>query len=107
MSIPPAEHAALLIAHYLKHLTERAGLRWTDANDRDMQTLAQLLDQGEVEAAESIPPYERPIISDRVTQVFEHEPIAVDPEWEKFQRWRAMRAEEERYAQTRRLVRRT
>jgi hypothetical protein len=35
------------------------------------------------------------------------EPIAVDPEWEKFQRWRAARAEEERYEQTRRLVRRS
>jgi hypothetical protein len=113
MRIVPSEHAAAIVAHYLRNLTERAGLRWTEANDRDMQTLAELLDQ--VDAApelDTIPPFEREIVSDRITQVFERDepparpPIQVDPEWEKFQRWRAQRAEEERYEQARRLVRR-
>jgi hypothetical protein len=112
MTILPSEHAARLLEYYIRSLVERSGLRWTEANSADFNQLAELLDQ--IEAApelDTIPPFERPIVSDRVTQVFEREPaarepIAVDPEWEKFQRWRAQRAEEERYADTCRMLRR-
>jgi hypothetical protein len=112
MTILPSEHAARLLEYYIRSLVERSGLRWTAANTADFDQLAELLDAVDAAPAlDSIPPYERPIVSDRVTQILEREepptaraPIAVDPEWEKFQRWRAARAEEERYEQTRRLV---
>lgn len=71
-----SEEAAAIVAHYLRALTERSGLRWTAANDRDMDTLAGLL--GQVDTApelDSIPPYELPIVNDRVTQVFERDPV--------------------------------
>lgn len=72
----PSEHAAALIAHYLRELTIRAGLRWTAANDADMETLADLLGQCEAEPAlDAIPPFTAPVYSDRVTQVFERDPV--------------------------------
>jgi hypothetical protein len=108
----PNEEAAAILNWYFRQLAHRAGLRWSDRNQADIERACELLSSSD-EPIEELPPYQRPIVSDRVTQVFERdepptrEPIAVDPEWEKFQRWRAARAEEERYEQTRRLVRRS
>ena len=107
-SIPPGEHAARIIQHYLKHLTERAGLRWTPQNDADMQTLAELLDQaGEAPELDSIPAFHNdmpPIVSDRVTQVIERDDNASIPD-PAFQKWRGR----QRWSEdddVRRLVRR-
>jgi hypothetical protein len=105
----PSEHAAAIVRHYLRNLTLRAGLKWTDANDADMQTLASLLDQ--VEAApelDSIPPFvaclqptDPPQLDTRVTQVFDR-PQDADP---NFRAWRGRKAVEDD-AEVRRLVRR-
>lgn len=113
--LPPNEVAARLIAHYLKHLTQASGLRWTPANDNDMTLLAELL--GACEVVDSIPAFSydepaaeydepQPIVSDRVTQVFDREPAgnASIPD-ENFQRWRG----QQRWSEdddVRRLVRR-
>jgi hypothetical protein len=104
-SIPPSEHASLIIGHYLRALTERAGLRWTDANDQDMQTLASLLDADEAAPElDSIPPFERPIASDRQTLVLERAGNDTIPD-EAFQRWRGRQRDAEA-DDVRRLVRR-
>jgi hypothetical protein len=88
--LDPSEHASAIIAHYLRALTERAGLRWTQANDADMQTLASLLEAVEATPElDSIPPFERPIVSDRQTVVLDRGNDAIpDP---SFQKWRGQR----------------
>jgi hypothetical protein len=107
-SIAPSQHAAAIVAHYLKHLTERSGLRWTDANDADMQTLASLLDQADAAPElDSIPPFRAaapPQLDTRVTQVFERDGNDAIPD-PAFQKWRG----QQRYSEdddVRRLVRR-
>jgi len=35
--------ASAIIAHYLRQLTQAAGMRWTEHNDHDMQRLGELL----------------------------------------------------------------
>jgi hypothetical protein len=89
--LDPGEHAARIIQHYIRALVERNGLRWTPQNDADMQTLAQLLDQGgAAPELDSIPPFEGdmpPICSDRTTQVFERDGNDTIPD-PAFQRWR-------------------
>jgi hypothetical protein len=106
-SIPPAEHAAAIVAHYLRALTERAGLRWTPQNDADMQALAQLLDAVEAEVEQdSIPPFERPIVSDRQTVILDRNGNDGIPD-PSFQKWRGQqRYTEDDDAAVRRLVRR-
>jgi hypothetical protein len=102
----PGEHAAAILAHYLKHLTLASGRRWTAANDADMDTLADLLDQGDAEGGDAIPPFARPIVSDRVTQEFSRRDEWEEQQMHDFERWRQEKAQAERYEQTRRLVRR-
>jgi hypothetical protein len=84
--LAPEQQAARIIAHYLKHLTIATGKRWTAQNDRDMSLLGELLGVVE-EAADEIPPYEAPVVSERVTQSFEA-PDYGDPQ---FRTWRAGR----------------
>jgi hypothetical protein len=71
--LTPEQQAARIIAHYLKHLTLISGRRRTTANDRDMALLGQLLGVEAVEDDDTIPPYEAPVVSDRVTQSFERD----------------------------------
>lgn len=87
MSIPPPDHAAAIISHYLRALTERASLRWTERNDRDMDTLADLL-TGAAPELDEIPPYERPIVSDRQTIVLERDPVTAAADEARAGRWR-------------------
>jgi hypothetical protein len=105
--LPPGEHAAALISHYLRHLTERSGLRWTDANDRDMETLASLLDVAapQDDASDTIPPYRPaapPQLDTRVTQQLKWE----EKQLRDFEIWRQAKAEDERVDQARRMMRR-
>src|SRR5689334_5346280 len=97
--LSPPEHAAALIAHYLWALAERSGLRWTSANKRDMQSLAELLGHLPDEPpTEELPPYQ-PIVSDRRTIVLDRG--GQDPQ---FERWRAQRRLEADDAATRRML---
>lgn len=96
--LSPEQQAARIIAHYLKALTLRTGLRWTSANDRDMALIGELLGV-EVESSDTIPPFdmsqaERPIVSDRVTQAFEREPA--DYGDAQFAAWRRQRYDDAR-----------
>lgn len=77
MPILPQDHAARLLEYYIRFLVERAGLRWTAANTADFDLLGELLAQIEVAPElDSIPPFGRPIVPDRVTQVFERDVVA-------------------------------
>ncbi len=105
--LPPGEHAAGIISHYLRALASQAGLRWTPANDRDMQTLATLLDVGEPQddASDTIPPYQHHApaqVETRVTRQLDWE----EKQLRDFEIWRQQRAEDERIAQARRMVNR-
>jgi hypothetical protein len=103
--LPPGEHAASIVRHYLKALTAHAGLRWTDANDQDMQTLAGLLDVAapQDDVSDTIPPYQsaHPQLNTRVTQVLTQE----EKQLRDFEIWRKQRAEDERVDQARRMMR--
>jgi hypothetical protein len=106
--VPPHEHAARLIAHYLKHLTIATGKRWTSQNDADMTLLAGLLEQDD--AGDTIPPFHcnnvtdtPPALTTAVTQVFEREGNDAIPD-EGFQRWRGRQTSDAE--DVRRLVRR-
>ena|SRR6266498_4042003 len=105
--LPPGEHAASIVRHYLKALTAHAGLRWTAANDADMQTLANLLDLAEPQddAGDTIPPFRPaapPQLDTRVTQQLNWE----EKQLRDFEIWRKQRAEDERVDQARRMMRR-
>jgi hypothetical protein len=104
--LPPGEHAAAIVAHYLKALTAHAGLRWTPQNDRDMETLAGLLDVAtpQDDASDTIPPYqpEPPKLASAVTQTLDWE----ERQLRDFEIWRKQRAEDERVDQARRMMRR-
>lgn len=89
--LSPEQQAARIIAHYLKHLTIRTGLRWTSANDRDMAILSELLGV-EIEASDTIPPYDPPIVSDRQTVVLDRE----QRKWDRFEDWRNQPREDAR-----------
>lgn len=109
--VTASDEAAAIISHYLRQLAQRAGIRWTEANDRDMARLSSLLDQAgsAAEQDDTIPPFERPVVSDRVTQVFDREPEPPSLErqqWDAFHRWQTERAEDERVEQARRIMRR-
>jgi hypothetical protein len=102
--LDPGEHAAAIISHYLRALTERAGLRWTPQNAADMQTLARLIDQlDQGEPQDTIPPYQAPVVSDRQTVVLERDDYERQ-QWYAFHRWQTERAEDERVEQARRIV---
>lgn len=83
------QEAGAIIAHYFKQLAEREGLRWTAANDRDMQRLSALLGSPAEEVADSIPPYQ----AERTTVVLARDdaPLA-DP---RFEAWKRQRDEDE------------
>jgi hypothetical protein len=104
MSILPSDEAAALISHYLRQLAERAGVRWTDANDRDMARLSTLLDQAGAEPAlDTIPPFRPtapPQLDTRVTQTLDQDAAG----WQDFRRWQAERAIDERVDQAHRMV---
>jgi hypothetical protein len=106
MAILPSDEAAAIISHYLRQLAERSGVRWTEANDADMARLSSLLDQaGTADAGDTIPPYrpaEPPALPTRVTQVIDQDTEG----WAEYRRWQAQRAEDERYEQARRIMRR-
>ena len=80
--------AGAIIAHYLRQLTQAAGRRWTEHNERDMQRLSELLAD---EQAETIGPFYPPApqpaelpaeptpqIESRMTQVLERERASAD-----------------------------
>ena len=73
--------AAAIIAHYLRQLAARSGLRWTAENDRDMQRLSALL--GQDAPADTIPPFRA---DDRTTVVLEHDPAASDANYQEWRR---------------------
>jgi hypothetical protein len=91
--------AGAIIAHYLRQLTQAAGRRWTEHNERDMQRLAELLADEQAEtivpfyppapqpAEPFYPPVPQPAelpaepprqIDSRVTQVLERERASAD-----------------------------
>lgn len=90
--LSPEQQAARIIAHYLKALTLRTGLRWTSANDRDMAMLGELLGV-ELEASDTIPPYDPPIVSDRQTVVLDRNDYE-KRQWNDFEAWRRHREED-------------
>jgi hypothetical protein len=105
-SIPPNEEAAAILSHYFAQLAQRAGLRWSERNQADIERACELLGSAEL-VLDELPPFERPVVSDRVTQVFEREPSQSDYErqqWDAFHRWQTERAEDERVEQARRIV---
>lgn len=84
--------AGAILAHYLKQLALRSGLRWTAANDRDMQRLAASLGSSAEEAADSIPPYQ----AERTTVVLARDDTPpADP---RFEEWRRQRREDDEAA---------
>lgn len=106
MAILPADHAARLLEYYIRSLVERSGLRWTEANTADFDLLGELLAQVETpRELDSIPPFERPIVSDRQTVVLEREPGNGGIPDQDFQKWRGRRGWNED-EDVRRLVRR-
>lgn len=92
--LSPEQQAARIIAHYLKHLTLRTGLRWTSANDRDMAMLGELLGV-EVETSDTIPAFDAPIVSDRQTVVLDRDDYE-RKQWGDFEAWRRQREEDAR-----------
>src|SRR5258705_6212841 len=104
--------AGALIAHYLRQLTQVAGLRWTEHNDRDMRRLAELL--ADDDRATIMPfyppappelPVEPPVgeprqLDTRVTTVLDQPASrerapAEDLDDPSYQRWRAQRPREQ------------
>jgi hypothetical protein len=87
----PQEEAGAMIAHYLKQLAARAGVRWTAANDNDMQRLGELLGQSDANG-DTIVPYCQPAPSrqlpTRVTQVLAREQVDAADLDPQYQAWR-------------------
>jgi hypothetical protein len=90
-SAMPHEEAGAIIAHYFKQIAGRASVRWTQANDRDMQRLGELLGQAYA-AGDTITPYCQPDLQKqlptRVTQVLagdQADAADLDPQ---YQAWR-------------------
>lgn len=91
--------AAAIVAHYLRQLAARNGLRWTAENDRDMDRLAAALDGGA--PLDTIPPYQS---DERATVVLERDPAASDA---RYQEWRRRQyADDADTAAVRRMTRR-
>lgn len=90
--------AAAIIAHYLRQLTARSGLRWTADNERDMTRLATLL--GQDAPLDTIPPFQP---DERATVVLERDPAASDA---NYQEWRKRQYADVDDAAVRRMTRR-
>jgi hypothetical protein len=73
--------AGAIVAHYLRQLTARAGLQWTEANERDMRRLGTLL--GQDTPTNTIPPYRD---DERQTLVLERDPAAGDANYQEWRR---------------------
>lgn len=76
----PADELAAIVGHYLRTLTELSGKRWTDANTRDVERIATLIEQLTTTTNEpetdTMPAYQPPAppqLETRVTQVLERE----------------------------------
>jgi hypothetical protein len=99
------QEASAILNHYFAQLAQRAGLRWSERNQADIERACELL-EGAEPALDELPPYQ-PITSDRVTQVLDREPPSIErQQWEAFHRWQTERAEDERVEQARRIMRR-
>lgn len=81
----PYDEAAAILNHYFSQLARASGMRWSEHNQADIARAAELLAQPSPLASDEIPPYQPPVVSDRVTQVFDIDPA--------FERWRAVRRE--------------
>lgn len=81
MSQSVNNEAAAIIAHYLRQLAARNGLRWTAENDRDMNRLAAAL--GQDSPADTIPPFQP---DERTTLVLERDPAASDANYQEWRR---------------------
>jgi hypothetical protein len=104
--VAPEDEAAAILNHYFVQLARHCGPRWTERNALDIERASALLAQVEEESlGDEIPPYERPIVSDRLTQVFERNEngAIADP---NFQKWRGQRALGDDDAAVQRMVRR-
>lgn len=73
--------AAAIIAHYLRQFAGRSGLRWTEANERDMNRLATALNQDA--PLDTIPPFGT---DERATVVLERDPAAGDAQYQEWRR---------------------
>ena len=93
-----SNEAAAIIAHYLRQLTARSGLRWTADNERDMARLAAALDQDT--PLDTIPPFAP---DERATVVLERDPAASDA---NYQEWRKRQYADADEASVRRMTRR-
>jgi hypothetical protein len=114
----PHDEAGAIIAHYLRQLTQAAGLRWTEHNDHDMRRLAALLaddDRGTITpfyqpAASPKQPVEPPTpeprqLDTRVTTILEQpagrerasaDDLDDDLDDPGYQQWRAQREPRQR-----------
>lgn len=90
--------AAAIIAHYLRQFAGRSGLRWTEANERDMARLTVLL--GQDAPVDTIPPFQS---DERATVVLERDPAASDA---NYQEWRKRQHADADEAAVRRITRR-
>lgn len=73
--------ASAIISHYFRHLAARSGLRWTEANERDMTRLAALI--GQNAPLDTIPPFQP---DERATVVLERDPAASDANYQEWRR---------------------
>lgn len=95
----PTDEAAAILNHYFGQLARASGLKWSERNASDIDRAVALLGQDAAAPLDEVPPY-RPVVSDRVTQVFERE----DYGDRRFGRWRERRAVQD--DETERLLRR-
>lgn len=93
-----SNEAAAIIGHYFRQLAARSGLRWTEANERDMQRLSALL--GQDAPADTIPPFQT---DERATLVLERDGAASDA---NYQEWRKRQYADADEASVRRMTRR-
>lgn len=100
MPQPPPSEAGAIIAHYLKQLTLRAGLRWSEANDRDMRRLSTLL-AAPAETVDEIPAY----CQDRSTVVLERGPAGAESD-PQYLEWRRRHSADDADDAVKRMVRR-
>lgn len=53
------DEAGAILAHSFRMLAQANGLRWTDANDADIQRVVTLLSRATSDMRSTIPPYQR------------------------------------------------
>jgi len=95
----PSDEAAAIFNWYFAQLAKACDLKWSERNASDIARAVALLGQAESAPLDEVPPY-RPVVSDRVTQVFEREDYG-DPRFGRFRQRRAVQDDE-----TERLLRR-